>query len=193
LESTFDVVLLFDGSSTLGRDRFLQTLQLAKDILSPFDISVNHTNVAGAVYAHNTTISFNLREHFSDASVAAAIDAVPFLDQFPVNLSAALQIVNESIISTSRENVSVVLVVFVFNTLSADCTLCQALREQGVKIIAVGLGDQYDYGQLVSIASNPAEDFVTTISFLHISTGEGIVSGAIAQGQFYILKFSFLK
>ena len=185
MKNTFDVLVLFDGSSTFGHARFLETLQFAKGFLAPFDISTNQTNVAAAVYAYNTTISFNFTQHYSYASVSSAIDGVPFLNQVPVNLSVALQTVNTTILSASRENVTIVLVVFVSVTLSGDCPVCQALRDQGVKIIAVGLGDQYVYSQLVAIASHPPEDFVITFPFQHIDTREGVVSGAIAQGQVY--------
>ena len=177
------MVFLFDGSATLGNNRFMESLLFAKGVLSPFNISREYTNVAAAVYAHNTTISFNFTEYYTYGAVASAIDAVPFLNQSPLNLSVALKTINRTIISTSRENTTVVVVVFVSNTLSGNCSLCQALHNQGVRLIAVGMGDQYDYGQLVSIASDPPEDFVITFRFQHMDAREGVVSGAIAQGK----------
>ena len=61
--------------------------------------------------------------------------------------------------------------------------MCQPLREQGVKIIMVGVGEDVVDSQLVSIATNPEEDFVVIFPFLHIFTMSGVVSGAIAQGK----------
>ena len=175
-----------DGSSSLGIARFLQTLSLAKDVLSPYNISRENTNVAAAVYAYNTTIHFNLTQYFSYAAVSSAIDLIPYLDQLPANLSLAMETVNRTIISSSRENVTVVIVVFVTTALSGNCPVCQTLRDQGVKIITVGIGEDVVDSQLVSIATNPAEDFVVVFPFLHIPTMSGVVSGAIAQGKRFI-------
>lgn len=65
--------------------------------------------------------------------------------------------------------------------------MCQTLRDQGVKIITVGIGEDVVDSQLVSIATNPAGDFVVVFPFLHIPTMSGVVSGAIAQGKRFII------
>ena len=78
------------------------------------------------------------------------------------------------------------IVVFVTTALSGNCPVCQTFQDQGIRIITVGIGEDVVDSQLVSIATNPAEDFVVVSPFLHIPTMSGVVSGAIAQGKRFI-------
>ena len=78
------------------------------------------------------------------------------------------------------------IVVFVITALSENCRVCQTLKDQGIRIITVGIGEDVVDSQLVAIATNPAEDFVVVFPFLHIPTMSGAVSGAIAQGKRFI-------
>lgn len=77
------------------------------------------------------------------------------------------------------------LVVFVSGMLSGDFTkISQDLRDEGVIIIAIGLGSGYSVDQLNSLASQPSAVYVLTVSFVeHIDTMEGVCGGAIAGGN----------
>lgn len=184
LTNVFDVALLFDGSSYLGSDHFHQTLLFAKAILLNYNISQGQTNVAAAVYANNITIRFNFTEHFSYPDVAAAIDEIPFLDEAPLNVENALNVVRTKIFPNGRPNVPDVLVIFVSFALSGNfAAISQAIRDDGVKIIVVGVGSSFDIPQLGGIASTPSSDYVVTASYQHMDTMEGVVSGAVCQGK----------
>lgn len=180
----FDLAFLFDGSTYLGYDHFRQTLQFAKTLLSDYNISQEQTNVAAAVYASSVAIEFNFTEHYSYSTVAAAIENLPFLNETTSHIENALHVVGEQTFKTGRENVPDVLVVFVSYTLSGNFTeISQALRNKGIKIIVVGVGDGYDIEQLEEIASAPKDDHVITIGNQHMDVMEGGVSGAVSQGK----------
>lgn len=185
LTDIFDVAFLFDGSSYLGSDHFHQTLLLAKTLLSKHNISQDQTNVATAVYASTVRFGFNFTEHYSFAEVAAAIDNLPFLDETPLNIDNALRLVSEEIFTTDRENIPDVLVIFVSSTLSGNFTgISQSLREEGIKMIVVGVGSSFELDQLESIG-----DHVITISYQDLDVMEGGVGGAVSEGK---LKFLYI-
>lgn len=181
-------MFLFDGSSYITRSNFLQTLLLAKTVLSSYNISQDQTNVAAAVFASDVVVSFNFTQHYSFSAVSTAIDGIPYLNQSSINISVALETVNNTIFTTGRENVIRVLVVFVSEMLSGNFTqISQDLRDQGIVIIVVGIGSSFDKDQLITIASEPPSSHVFTTIFLHIDTVEGVIGGAIAEGR----QFSF--
>ena len=185
---TFDVLLLFDGSSYLGSSRFYQTLLFAKAFLSNYNISKRETNVAAAVYANNNTVGFNFTQHFSDEAVAAAIERIPFLDETSLNLGNALNIARQEIFPTGRPNVPDILVIFVsFSLSNGFAAISQTLRDEGVKIIVIPIDSNFDRPQLKQVASTPASQYLVTTSYQHMDTMENSVSGAVSQGEFVVL------
>ena len=184
----FDVLLLFDGSSYLGSSDFYQTLLFAKAFLSNYNIPKRETNVAAAVYANNTTVGFNFTQHFSYEAVAAAVERIPFLDETPLNLGNALNIARQEIFPAGRPNVPDVLVIFVSSSLSNGfAAISQTLRDEGVKIIVIATGSNFNIPQLEQVASTPASHYLVTTSYQHMDTMENSVSGAVSQGEFVIL------
>ena len=182
--NVFDVLLLFDGSSYIGLNHFHQTLLFAKAVLLNYNISKDQSNVAAAVFAGNVTISFNFTEHFSYPSVAAAIDEIPFLDERELNIENALKVANTSIFPKGRPSVPNVLVIFVSFSFSGNfAVISQALRNEGVKIIVIGIGSSFNIPQLEEVASTPSEDYVVTTSYQHMDTMDGVVAGAVCQGK----------
>ena len=184
----FDVLLLFDGSSYLGSSRFYQTLLFAKAFLSNYNISKRETNVAAAVYANNNTVGFNFTQHFSYEAVAAAIERIPFLDETPPNLGNALNIARQEIFPAGRPKIPDVLVIFVsFSLSNGFAAISQTLRDEGVKIIVIATGSNFDRPQLEQVASTPASQYLVTTSYQHMDTMENSVSGAVSQGEFVVL------
>ena len=180
----FDLMFLFDGSADLGYHLFRQTLQFANTILSDYNISRHQTNVAAAVYATTAVIGFNFTEHYDDSTVTAAIENLPFINETTASIENALRLARRQIFETGRENVSDVLVVFVGHLLIGDFTgVSKDLRDKGIKIVVVGIGDGYDIKQLDVVASEPKDDNVITIRDAHMDVMEGGVSGAVSQGN----------
>ena len=186
MTNIFDLAFLFDGSTYLGSDHFHQTLLLANTLLSNYNISQEQTNMAAAVYANSVYIGFNFTEHYSSSAVAAAIENLPFIDETPLDIENALRLVDEQFFTTGRDYVPDVLVVFVSHTLGGNFTeIAQELRDKGIKIIVIGVGDSFYIEQLEDIS-----DHVITISYQDIDVMDGSVGGAVSEGK---ASFIFLK
>lgn len=163
----------------MGPDYFHQTLLLVKTLLSKYNISQDQTNVAAAVYASTVSLGFNFTEHYSSSEVATDIDNLPYLGETPLNIDIALNVATEQIFTTDRENIPDVLVIFVSATLSGNFTaISKTLREEGIKIIVVGVGSSFDIEQLESIG-----DHVITISYQDLDVMEEGVGGAVSEGK----------
>ena len=178
----FDIAILFDGSSFITQEQFRQCQLFAKTVLAIFNISQDQTNAAAAVYATNVGVSFNFTEHYSLSAVSTAIDNIASLNQSSLNISAALEVVNNTLFLSGRENVTRIVLIFVSEILSGDFTaLSQDLRDQRIIIILIGVGINVNVAQLKVIANKPS--LVLTTTFQHIDTVEGIIGGEIAQGK----------
>ena len=176
------MVILFDGSSFITAEEFRRTQLFARTVVTPFNISQDETNVAAAVYARDVVISFNFTQHYSLSAVSNALDNVSSLNQPSLNISAALRLINSTLLTSSRENVKDILVVLVSEVLAGNFTaVSQYLRDQGVVVIPIGVGINFSVNQLEDLATKPS--LVLTTSFQHIDTVEGIIGGTIAQGK----------
>ena len=143
--------------------------------------------MAAAVYASNISIGFNFTEHYSSSAVAGAIENLQFLDETPLNVEITLRVVGERIFTTDRENVPDVLVIFVSYTLSGNFTrIAQDLRDKGIKIIAIGVGNSFDIEQLKKMA-----DHVITISYNDLDVMDGSVGGAVSEGKVILVYINF--
>jgi len=133
--------------------------------------------VAAAVYASTVSLGFNFTQHYSSSEVATAVDNLPYLGETPLNIDSALNVATEQIFTTDRENIPDVLVIFVSTTLSGNFTaISKTLREEGIKIIVVGVGSSFDIEQLESIG-----DHVITISYQDLDVMEEGVGGAVSE------------
>ena len=176
-----DIAILFDGSSYITHQQFRRTQLFATTLLASFNISQEQTNVGAAVYARDVIISFGFTEHFNLTAVSEAIDNVSYLNQSSLNMSAALETVNKSLLAHGRENVTRILLVFASEMISGNfATISQELRSEGAIIIPIGVGNS-NVNQLRAIASKPS--VLLTTSFQHLDTMEGVVTGTIAEGK----------
>lgn len=175
----FDLAILFDGSTLITREGFGQTQLFAKTVLSSFNISQDQSNVACAVYARDVRVSFNFTDNYSLSAVSTAIDDIAYLNQPLLNITAALKIVSNTLFANGRQNVTRIVLVFVSDILSGNLTeVTQDLHQQGIIIIAIGVGFKFLKSQLEILAS-----LVLTTTLQHIDTVEGITGGQIAQGK----------
>ena len=176
------MVILFDGSSYITAEEFSRTQLFAKSVLAPFNISQDQTNVAAAVYAGEVVISFNFTLHYSLSAVSTAIDNISTLNQPLLNISAALKLINSSLLTSGRESIKDIFLVFVSEIFTDNFrAISQDLRDQGVIVIPIGVGSNFSVDQLEVLAAKPS--VVLTTSFQHIDTVEGIIGGIIAQGK----------
>ena len=186
--NVFDLAILYDGSSFISQEQYRRTQVFAKSVLAFFNISQDQTHVAAGVYAREVVISFNFTTHYSFSAVSTAIDSISSLNQSSLNISAALKTVKTTLFASGRENVTRMLLILISEVLSGNLTaISQDLRDQGVIIIPIGVGNSFKFGQLQTIAYKLS--LVLTTSFQHLDTMEGIIGGMIAEGKLVLFVF----
>ena len=139
---------------------FNAQIKSAKAMLDSYDIS-NTATLAGAItYGKAATLALPLGESRDRDSVKRKFDSLANPGSGN-NMGAALQMARSSLFSQdngAREGVPRSLVVFVSEKFSGNPaelgSEARALKEAGVKIIAVGLGSEINKDDVASLASD---------------------------------------
>ena len=151
-----DLVFLVEGCDAVNESLFRIMLDIVKDTLSRFPISMNRTHVAVAVYALETQIVIKLKDNYNSNEISEAFMSV----KKPTGVclaGKALQVVKNDIYNTNgRTSVSRVLLhLMCSNSLDDVIQPAKDLREAGIKIVAAGACPGANKAELCNIGSPP--------------------------------------
>merc|ERR1719163_1115504 len=78
-----DIAFVLDSSGSIGSSNYANMKNQVGEIIKGLDISANMIQVGAHAYSHEShnalaASGFNLNEHYGDANVESAIDALPF-------------------------------------------------------------------------------------------------------------------
>ena len=151
-----DLVFLVEGSDAVNGTLFRIMLDIVRDTLARFPVSVNRTHVAVAVYSVETKILLNLKDIYNTSKIVELLKSVT--KPSGVNLAGkALRGVKSDIYNkTGRSGVSRVLLHLMCGT-SLDDVIQPAknLRAAGVKVLAAGACPKVSKAELCNIGSPP--------------------------------------
>ena len=145
---------------------FEATKMFIKALYSNFPIGEDSTHVALVVYGKDTREVFNLIENTDKESIDKKLlyTANPSSDEN--FMGRGLKTVKEKVYEVSaRPGGHQVLVILVAGKSLDDVKApSRVLRDEGVKIFCIGIGDKVDADQLRDIASAPEEDHLAATS-----------------------------
>ncbi|XP_065643580.1 uncharacterized protein LOC100214647 isoform X2 [Hydra vulgaris] len=170
-----DLVFALDASQSIKKDGFSKIKEFSKTIINNFKIDEFHTHVGALVFSEIAEVQFRLDELFEKQDIFDRIDKIPY-PGYRTATDDALRVANKYMFSLSggaRQGVPQVLIL----VNDGRCTVCSEnvssasapLKERGVSIFCVGISKTVDKKELLSIASEPAEDhffYVETIDEL---------------------------
>ena len=175
------------GASGQNAARLFEAeISFTKSLLSSFPISPLATQVGVVTHGLNGRLEFELNKHNSESLLKTALDQL----RMPVggsNLGEALQLARTSLFSQengARLDVQKSLVVFLTEERLANepelKTELQALKNSGVRIVVVAIGEGVDKNLAAEIASPSAlffppelEDLDQYLYPVYIATLEG--------------------
>ena len=135
-----------------------------KNIYSNFPIGEDSTHVGFVVYDQDSRVVFNLIQYTYKESVDSKLLSTtkPYSDGNL--LGKGITTVKESVFDASaRPGGHQVLVVLAAGQSLDDVKApSRALRDNGVAIFCIGVGDKVDINQLRNIASSPVEEHLAT-------------------------------
>ncbi|XP_069786793.1 collagen alpha-1(XII) chain isoform X2 [Narcine bancroftii] len=171
-----DVVLLVDGSYSIGLSNFAKVRDFLETLVKTFQVGPNHIQIGLVQYSRNPFTEFTLNQHSSLQAVVRAVRTFPYRGG-STNTGKAMAYIRESVFIQSkgaRSNVPQVMVL-ITDGKSSDAFKNPALRlrDMGVEIFAVGVKDAV-FSELVAIASPPENTHVYQVddfdSFQRVST-----------------------
>lgn len=157
-----DIVLLVDGSYSIGLANFAKVRSFLEVLVNSFDIGPNKVQISLVQYSRDPHTEFALNKHHDLSAVVKAIRTFPYRGG-STNTGKAMTYVREKIFVSSRgarESVPRVMVL-ITDGKSSDSFKDPAtnLRNVDVEIFAVGVKDAVR-SELEAIANLPAENHV---------------------------------
>lgn len=184
--NNIDLVFLLDGSSDVTQDAFRRSLRFVELLAKSFDVSSGDTQVALVIYADDPQTIFNLNGTSSVSDINLAVSVVSFPNTVNRNVGKGLIHVSDNVIATNGRTGVPKVVVNVQNLKSLDGidVISLQIRNEGIKVISIGHGDEIANGQLKEMAFKPSavyvkdigDDIMDSVNFV-VSVKESIFSG----------------
>ncbi|XP_048046488.1 collagen alpha-1(XII) chain isoform X4 [Megalobrama amblycephala] len=157
-----DIVLLVDGSYSIGLANFAKVRAFLEVLVNSFDIGPNKVQISLVQYSRDPHTEFALNKHHDIATVVKAVRTFPYRGG-STNTGKAMTYVREKIFISgrgARDNVPRVMVL-ITDGKSSDSFKDPAknLRDTDVEIFAVGVKDAVRT-ELEAIANAPADNHV---------------------------------
>ncbi|MEQ2263724.1 hypothetical protein XENORESO_011856, partial [Xenotaenia resolanae] len=154
-----DIVLLVDGSWSIGRINFKTIRNFIARMVGVFDIGPNNVQIALAQYSGDPRTEWHLNTHSTRDSLLKAINDLPYKGGNTMTGMALRYILQENfqpavgLRSDSRK-----IGVLITDGKSQDEIInkSQSLRDSGIELYAIGVKNA-DENELRSIASDPDE------------------------------------
>ncbi|XP_075900293.1 collagen alpha-1(XIV) chain-like isoform X2 [Nelusetta ayraudi] len=161
-----DLVLLVDGSWSIGRINFRLVRTFLENLVRAFQVDQDRTRVGLAQYSGDPRIEWHLNTHSSKEAVMEAAKNLPYKGGNTLT-GLALTFIQENSFSPesgSRPGVPRV-VVLVTDGKSQDDVIpaARSLRESGVEVFAIGVKNA-DENELKAIGSSPLDSHVYNVA-----------------------------
>ncbi|XP_048580138.1 uncharacterized protein LOC5520382 [Nematostella vectensis] len=161
-DPTLDVLFLLDGASEVGADTFLKFINFTKKFIEPFTISENKTNVAAGVFADVGKIEFLFTENYDKPSVLAALDGIAYPNKNARNLSDAMIKAKDEAFTKDRDSAPDIVVILTDKITENVTFPAKALKDDGVRVFVIAIGEDKNDPLLRDIPSDPKEDHLFT-------------------------------
>ncbi|XP_035659085.1 uncharacterized protein LOC118404170 [Branchiostoma floridae] len=151
-----DIILLLDGSGSVGAYNFEKVKQFSQKLVETFDIGPSATQIGVIQYSTRVRQEFSMNSFQSKEALSNAIDDIPYMRGGTLT-GRAIRYVSRYGFARSdgaRPGVAKVLIV-VTDGISYDgvATPAYKARQKGILVYAIGVSG-YDLTQLEQIASN---------------------------------------
>ena len=154
--------LLGAGGVNAARDLEIQK-RIAKDMLNAFDISPQHTRVGLIQYGRDSRLVARLNRYTDKRTLNHVIGTVSSTSS-ETRLDKALDMARSDLFDVhygARKDIPKTLLVFTNKAVdSSSQDAAEKLKDLGVKVIVIGVGQQVDKKQLEGIAGSNKEVFV---------------------------------
>ncbi|KAF6725437.1 Collagen alpha-1(XIV) chain [Oryzias melastigma] len=177
-EAVADVVILVDGSWSIGRVNFRLVRMFLENLVDAFDVGIDKTRIGLAQYSGDPRIEWHLNTYHTKDAVIDAIKNMPYKGGNTLTGCLALTFILENCFKPefgSRDGVPKIGIL-ITDGKSQDNVIppAESLQKAGVELFAIGVKNA-DETELRSIASEPDATHVYNVADFNIMSS--IVEG----------------
>ncbi|XP_076016833.1 collagen alpha-1(XIV) chain, partial [Genypterus blacodes] len=183
-EAIADIVILVDGSWSIGRINFRLVRTFLENLVNAFDVGFDKTRIGLAQYSGDPRIEWHLNAFTTKEGVIDAVKNLPYKGGNTLT-GLALTYVLENCFkpeSGSREGVPKVGILITDGKSQDDVIPpAESLRASGIELFAIGVKNA-DENELLSIASEPDESHVYNVAdFSVMSSIVGVLTKTVCE------------
>lgn len=145
-----DLVFAIEGTERMKQDGFDEAKEFIKNMMDEYTISKPGTHVGVVEYSDEPTITIRLQDWFDEDTIKAVVNVMKPSGGKSANLDRALEKAADKMFSVAmggRPSAKKILVVIAASNTTAKEALKKAskpLKERGVRIYVIALGDEAD-------------------------------------------------
>ncbi|XP_052003748.1 collagen alpha-1(XIV) chain-like isoform X4 [Xyrauchen texanus] len=161
-----DIVILVDGSWSIGRINFRLVRMFLENVVNAFDVGIDKTRIGLAQYSGDPRIEWHLNGFSTKDAVLDAVKNLPYKGGNTLTGLALTYILENSFKPESGARMDVPKIgILITDGKSQDDVIppAQILREAGVELFAIGVKNA-DENELKAIASEPDETHVYNVA-----------------------------
>lgn len=168
-KAKIDIGFLVDSSRSIeksGKGNYKKCLDFIKNAVNGSFISETFTHVGVVLFSSKTKTVFTLKQFFDAEQMMKAIEEAPYLRGSTLTAKALSYVKRTLFDETGRPDVPKVLIVMTDGKSKDNVTLpAQQLHDANITVFAIGIGRNYDIGELKVIATKPDIKFALTADF----------------------------
>ncbi|XP_040901269.1 collagen alpha-1(XIV) chain [Toxotes jaculatrix] len=176
-EAIADIVILVDGSWSIGRINFRLVRMFLENLVNAFDVGIDKTRIGLAQYSGDPRIEWHLNAFSTKEAVIDAVKNLPYKGGNTLTGLALTYILENCFKPESGSRVGVPKIgILITDGKSQDDVIppAESLRNAGVELFAIGVKNA-DENELHSIASEPENTHVYNVADFNIMSS--IVEG----------------
>ncbi|KAG7475312.1 collagen alpha-1(XIV) chain isoform X1 [Solea senegalensis] len=176
-EAIADIVILVDGSWSIGRLNFRLVRNFLENLVNAFDVGIDKTRIGLAQYSGDPRIEWHLNTFSTKEAVIDAVKNLPYKGGNTLTGLALSYIKENCFKPESGSRVGVPKIgILITDGKSQDDVIppSESLRSSGIELFAIGVKNA-DENELLSIASEPENTHVYNVADFNIMSS--IVEG----------------
>lgn len=184
-----DIVFLLDESGSVGRDNYKKMLAFVNQIADDFSIGPHDVQIGLETFSSTTRHQFDMNKYADKTALKAAITKTPYHGGNTHTGDALAYLSSHSFTKAAgmRDNVPHIAFVLTDGN-SQQRTLTKTngakLQGQGVKVMAIGIGNGINNQELDNIASNPDSQYVfRAANFDALKNLKAILASKACEGE----------
>eukprot|EP00064_Thunnus_orientalis_P011078 superscaffoldBa00001565_g11108 len=180
-----DIVILVDGSWSIGRLNFRLVRMFLENLVNAFDVGIDKTRIGLAQYSGDPRIEWHLNAFTTKDSVIDAVKNLPYKGGNTLTGLALTYILENCFKPESGSRVGIPKIgILITDGKSQDDVIppAESLRNAGIELFAIGVKNA-DENELRSIASEPENTHVYNVADFNIMSSivEGLTKTVCEQ------------